>query len=1390
MIEEFVRRLRQNDISLRLDNERLICNAPQGAMTPDLVEELRVNKDAIIAFLKREGEADPSEIRIARAPRDADIPLSFSQESLWFLDQLNPGRTAYNISLRIHTTAEFDDATFQRSLNEVLRRHEILRTQFQNLDGLPKQIIRPPGDVPFAVVDLSGESIESRQRLVDQACQQETATPFRIDQDILIRARVLNLQKADKIILLTVHHIAADATSIDLIVQELFLIYRAFASGQPSPLNEPALQYADFAVWQRGYVGGEATERQLSYWKRQMAGAPAVLELPLDWPRRTGRLFRSSSEAAAITGPLTQRLKNFARSEGASLFMTALAAFQVLLYRCSGQSDVVVGSAISGRRSLELESVVGLFVNTLPLRIDLSGNPSFRDVLLRVREIVLEAHQNQDIPFERLVSELRPPRDAGRNPLFQVFFSFRNRVGEDASTGISSEVLQNDAPKFDLSLSVEEFSHKTKLEIEYCEDLFRRERVVDLLKRLSILLQNIADAPETGIDDLPLFDEADQQAWLAESVQSRVDYDLSRSAYDAVLQAAKLYPQREAVRFASTALTYEQLISRVEMLAQHLWRAGAGPGGVVGICLERSLDLMVALLATLRSGAAFLPLDPGFPSERLAYMVKDASPVVVLTHRPADEILPSSTKTRIYLDDLPEADQSFVPESTERLPTDLAYVIYTSGSTGLPKGVEIPHQALTNFLCSMRDLLDVTPNDAVLAITTISFDIAILELLLPLVCGGRVVLASRDQASDAAELMRLMREEKISLMQATPTTWRLLLEAQWTGDRSLKILCGGEAWSEDLAGALLSRCGSLWNMYGPTETTIWSAARQISRGDRVLIGPPIANTQFMVLGPNGQPQPRYIPGELCIGGTGVARGYHERKDLTEEKFVANQFSHEKDRLYKTGDLVRQLSDGDLEFLGRKDNQVKLRGYRIEPDEIAAVLRLHPAVIEAVVVLYGTEDHNKQLVAYYTSVNGEPIEEDLRSFVRSKLPSYMVPSSVEVLDQLPVTPNGKTDRKALERRIPSARVVASTSIPPRTDAERAIAQTWERFLGIKGLGISDDLFELGAHSMMIVQVIHALNSSFNLRFGVSDIFDNPTVERLAAIAETEHSTPPQDASVVELRQGGTDVPIYFIYSGSVEVTLARALPGDHPVFGVEMRWPLEWREAITANQTALFPKMDEIVDRFVGAISSHAGTGKCVLAGYSFAGVLAFEVARRLSMLGDRIETVVIIDKWLPYPPIHSVAWTGIVNCWKAHPPDKSSFLSSLPTRLVRSSLILCWVVESFVRALASSLWLRPNQLTEFLDEEGIPLRWYLVERLYKEIERHYELKPLDCKGIVLRPEFLDRYGVVEAPAKYLRWGEMFRRGSQDLTVAGDHFSMVRTHARALAQRIAEAIKRS
>jgi surfactin family lipopeptide synthetase A len=1391
MVEHLILNLRQLDVALRLENEQLICDAPQGVMNQDLTEQVRRNKEAIIEFLKSEREPNNTQISIPVVARDIEIPLSFSQESLWFLEQLSPGTSTYNIPVRIRIAATIDAAILQRSLDEIVRRHEALRTRFQFVRGSPTQVIRPPSAVPLEVIDLSAKSPELRIEGVAQLSLAEATRPFRLDQDILLRATLLRLQTEEFVLLLTIHHIVTDASSVDLIFNELFVLYRAFAAETPSPLPEPRIQYADYSVWQRKYLNGEAIDRQLSYWKNQMANAPPVLELPIDFPRTGVRSFKGSVEATSISSQLTTRLKVLGRAGSASLFMTLLAAFQVLLYRCSGQSDIVVGSAISGRKLLELESMVGLFVNSLPLRLDLSGNPSFRQVLSQVREIVLEAYQNQDIPFEKLVQELRPPRDLSRNPLFQVFFSFRSRVGEDTSASISSEIISSETAKFDLSLTVEEFTHGMKAEIEYAE-LFRGERVIDLLKRLTLLLEGIAENADVRVDDIPLIDDQDRQLALVGSHQPDVQFDFGRFVDEVILAGDELKPDHEAMRFGPEVLSYKQLRNRVEEVALHLGTLGVRSNDLVGLCVERSLDLAVGLLGILKSGAAFVPLDPNFPKERLAYMVSDASPVAILMQKRTDDAIPPCAAARLYLDDLPRDNSESESSNAlrkQRRPTDLAYVIYTSGSTGSPKGVEISHRSLMNFLYAMRQELGLTSKDTLLAVTTISFDIAMLELLLPLLVGGRVVLASQEQATNAAELSLLLREQSISVMQATPTTWRLLLAAQWTGDASLKILCGGEPWSEDLADALLSRCGSLWNMYGPTETTIWSAAKRISSGERVLIGPPIANTQFYVLGPNSEPQPIDMPGELYISGSGLARGYHRRPDLTAEKFVANPFGRRgHDHLYRTGDRVRRLPSGDFEFLGRQDSQVKIRGFRVEPDEIAVVLRLYAGITDAVVVVHGSDDFDKRLIAYCTGLDGgRPTDADLRSFLRSKLPNYMIPSSFEFLDRFPVTPNGKIDRKALERRVPTAGKASNVSIPPRSNLEKTIAKTWEKYLGFEGLGVSDDFFDLGAHSLMVVQVIHELNSSYGFRLEVSELFEHPTVAKLSAIIENEQREDRQRPTVVRLRDGGSGVPIYFIYAGPAEIALARAIGEDYPVFGIQLPWRLEWREAVSRNQTERFPTMDELAKLFVDALRSHLDSGTCVIAGYSFAGLLAFEVARRMLAGGDKVDAVIVIDKWLPYPSVSSVVAKNLKDCWTENRHEGVS--RTLAQRSARSALVVSWVIKMLLKRLGfSALWLRPNELTAFLDEDGIPLRWHLVERLYIEIERHYRLEPLDCRGIVIRPEFLDRHGMIRAPDEYLGWRMLFKRGVKSFSVPGDHFSMVREHGRALAQVIGQATK--
>lgn len=815
MVEQLLSMLRSRGIELRLENTKLVCDAPKGAITAALMQQIERDKAEIVRFLQtlddREG---PIGRRAADKSEGTGLPLSFQQESLWFLAQLNPESAAYIIPVKIHVAASVDSDVLQRSLDEIVRRHEALRTYFRTVRGSPVQIVGPPAKAPLTIVDLSTDAGDVRLADAETWCAAEAAKPFRIDQDLLLRAGLLRLAPERHLLLLIVHHIVADATSVDHIVRELRDVYRAFLEGVRDPLPEPALQYADYAVWQREHVATEIIERQLAYWKRQMAGAPSTLELPTDWPRLPGRLSKGSTQKVVIPTALTASLKRLCRNEDASLFMVLLAAFQVLLYRCSGQSDVVVGAAISGRNRAELETVVGLFVNTLPLRSDLSGAPSFRSALSRARETVLGTHENQDVPFETLVKELRPPRAFGQNPLFQAFFSFRNRAGEGSIAAASSELVSNEDAKFDLSLYVDEFVDGMKVEMEYRSDLYRHDRATNLLEGLTRLLESAAGAPETGIEDLPLIDAGEAQRALDQWNRTDVAFDVTRSVDEWIFEAAKLHPDVEAVRFGPNKLTYRQLCEQVDEGAARLRALGVGPDDVVGLCIERSLDLVVGLLAILRTGAAFLPLDPDYPRDRLAYILNDARAAAILTRRRAGEAIFSAALPLVCLDDPLEGRPENAIGSNSarrRRPTDLAYVIYTSGSTGAPKGVEVSHRSLMNFLFAMRRQLGVANKDVVLAVTTISFDIAVLELLLPLFCGARVVIASREQAATGAKLVRLLRTEKISLMQATPTTWRLLLAADWPGSSNLQALCGGNRgrriWPKPCRGGV-ARCGT------------------------------------------------------------------------------------------------------------------------------------------------------------------------------------------------------------------------------------------------------------------------------------------------------------------------------------------------------------------------------------------------------------------------------------------------------------------------------------------------------------------------------------------------------------------------------------------------------
>jgi amino acid adenylation domain-containing protein len=1092
--------LRARDVRCWTEGDRLRLSAPAGALTAELQAELTRRKPEIVAYLKA---AEGAELApgLTRADRAGELPLSFAQERLWFHQRLEPGSIAYNLQANIALPGRPDAARVERALTALVARHEILRTTFAEREGRPVQVIAAaPARVAVAVSDLGGLPVAERGRAAARLASEEVRRPFDLAAGPVFRARLLVGAGASPELLFTQHHIVTDGWSIALLVNELLALY----GGATLPV--PEFQYADFAAWQRESLAGERLDARLAHWRLRLAGAAPFLELPADRPRPPVQTAKGNTLHATLPESLQGAVAALARAEGVTPFMVLLAGFQALLARLTGQSDIVVGTANGNRSLVETEAMFGLFVNTVVLRTDVSGDPRFRELLGRVRRVCLDAFANGDLPFEKLVEHLRPPRDHSRSPLFQVLFVIQNTPLEAltrASEGVAAVVGERDSAAYDLSVYVVDTGRGLRVSLEYNTDLFDDARMARFARQYEELLGAACAAPTARVSELSVLPRAERElllgAWNATGREVAFV-----PVHEQVAAQALLSPDAVALTFEGRDLTYAALDARANRLARRLRSLGVGTEVRVAIALERSLDMVVALLAVLKAGGAYLPLDPAFPPERLAYMLQDADVRVLLTEEGLRAALPAGAAEVICLDSLDLAGESDGPLGLAVDPQQLAYVIYTSGSTGRPKGVQIPHGALANFLASMAEDPGFAAGETLLSVTTLSFDIAGLELYLPLVRGGRVALASRRTAADGTALLETLRATGAGVMQATPATWRLLLEAGWHG-RTLRVLCGGEALPGDLAAELLARGASVHNLYGPTETTIWSTRFQVAEAEAVTpLGRPIANTRVYVLDAHGQPVPIGVPGELHIGGAGLARGYRGRPDLTAERFVPDALSGVPGaRLYKTGDSVRFRADGVLEFLGRNDHQVKVRGHRVEIGEIEAALVEMAAVKAAAVVPSEATPGDVQLVAYVVfGAGGEPTVTELRAALRATLPGYMVPASFVTLDVLPLTPNGKLDRRALASVDAAQRTGAPDPVEPRTDMERLVAGLWMETLGLERVSVHDNFFDIGGHSLLAMRVLARVEAAVGVSLNPRELVFQ-TLEQFAAACD-EHA----------------------------------------------------------------------------------------------------------------------------------------------------------------------------------------------------------------------------------------------------------------------------------------------
>ncbi|MFV8549780.1 amino acid adenylation domain-containing protein, partial [Ralstonia pseudosolanacearum] len=1056
------------------------------------------------AIVRGQGSALPA---ITVADRSGPLPLSFAQQRLWFLAQMEGGREAYHIPVGLRLKGELDEDALRRSLDRIVVRHEALRTRFEVQEGAAVQRTAP-ADVGLTLdwVDLSAEAVPEHQ--LGLQAEAEARAPFDLEQGPLIRGRLVKLGEQEHVLLITMHHIVSDGWSQGVLARELGTLYEAYRAGNADPLPALPIQYADYAVWQRRWLEGAELQRQGAYWEQALAGAPTLLSLPTDRARPAQQDYAGGSVEVVFDEALSAGLRKLSQRHGTTLFMTVLAGWSALLSRLSGQEEVVVGSPVANRTRSEVEGLIGVFVNTLALRVEVGG-ATVSELLGSVKAKVLEAQTHQDLPFEQVVERVRPVRSLSHSPVFQAALLWQNTEALVLELdGLTIEHLADESytAKFDLSLALHEHGGRIAGSLDYATALFDRATVERYLGYLQHLLQAMAADDAAEIGKVSLLPEAERHQQIDGWNRTQAAYASASTLPGLVEAQAARTPEAIAVEHGTSKLSYRELDRQANRLAHRLIAQGVAPDARVGLCVERGLPMVIGVLGILKAGGSYVPLDPSYPRDRLAYMLEDSAPVAMVAQSGTRDRLGDRPVAVVDLDEASwQTEPSHRPEVAGLSSHHAAYVIYTSGSTGRPKGVTVEHRQVVNLLESMRGLLAMTEADRWLAVTTLGFDIAGLELYLPLISGAVVVVLDREASRNAQSLSAALEGSGATVMQATPSTWRLLLESGWSGRPGLKALCGGEALPGELAGRLRARVGRLWNVYGPTETTIWSSAREVDATDAgqgvVPIGRPIANTQMYVLDAYQQPVPLGVTGEIYIGGAGVARGYLNRPELTAERFVVNPFNGEgRERMYRTGDLGRWLPDGSLEYQGRADAQVKLRGFRIELGEIEARLSQCAGVSEAVVALREDVPGEQRLVAYYVSgeanVSDEAIEaQALREQLQASLPEYMVPAAYVRLEQLPLTPNGKLDRKGLPA--PEGQAYASTAYEaPQGEVEQTLAGIWQTLLGVERVGRHDDFFALGGHSLQAVRLVAQVRTQLGAELGLTELFAQPSLSAVA------------------------------------------------------------------------------------------------------------------------------------------------------------------------------------------------------------------------------------------------------------------------------------------------------
>ncbi|CAH2574037.1 Linear gramicidin synthase subunit C [Planktothrix rubescens] len=1234
-VVEFLSYLKSLDIKLWIEEEKLRYQAPKGAMTTEIKAAIAAQKTDILDFLKAaQIPTNTVELEIIPVSRDQDLPLSFAQQRLWFLHQLSPDSHSYNLLEALRLEGTLNLFALEQSLSELIRRHEVLRTTFPMLEGQPIQRIAPSSPVSLPLQDLQDLSTEKQTECLREMAIALSLKPFDLAGEPLAQFTLFKLSSQEYVLLLKMHHIIYDGWSLSIFFGELSQLYAAFVQGLPSPLAELSIQYADFSVWQRQWLTGEVLERQLNYWRGQLTDAPTILELPTDYPRPPIPSFRGDGAVFRLDRGLTQRLKQLSQESETTLFMTLLAAFFVLISRYSGQLDVLVGSPIANRNSSAIEKLMGFFANTLALRGDLSGNPSFLALLERVKQTTLSAYAHQDLPFEMLVERLQLDRDLSRNPLVQVMFSLQNTPQSESSlSGLKIENLPlpiDTKARFDLEVNFWEVSDSLEAVWCYSTDLFAASTITQMGQHFQNLLTAIAANPSLGIFELPMLSDAERHQLLASCNETQTDYSDYKCIHQLFEEQVERTPDAIAVVFEGQQLTYDELNSRANQLAHYLQSLELKLEDKIGVCIERSPLMVIAILAILKAGGAYVPLDIAYPSERLAFMIENVQCPIILTQNHLSDRLPvNNSQKLIDIESKWESIAQYSPANitSKVTPNNLAYIIYTSGSTGTPKGTEVIHRNIIGFIFGV-DYVQLDAHQIWLQHSSISWDAFTLELWTPLLFGGRCVLYPGNVITPE-NLSKIIKEEGVNILWLTCALFNLMIDTMPESLLGVKqLITGGETLSvaHIRRGLALLPETQIINGYGPSECTVFTCCYPISKQldenlASIPIGKPIGDRKVYLLDRNLQPVPVGVSGEIHVGGASVARGYLNQLALTREKFISNPFLA-GDTLYKTGDLARYLPDGNIEYIGRIDNQVKIRGFRVELGEIEAVISQNEDIQSVCVIVREDNPGDKRLVAYIVPKLGVTMtSEDFRQFLTHKLPGYMVPSAFVMLEFLPLTANGKIDRRAL--KAPSNTSDSDRFIEARSQLELSLVQIWSKVLKIDKIGVRDNFFDLGGHSLLAPYLTTQIKEQFGKEIALTALFQNPTIEQLATIIQSD-SDNSSESCLVPIQANGSKPPFFCVPGAGGRpfyfYHLGRYLGKDQPFYSFEND---------LYQQFGAITQIEAIASIYIQAMQDLQPQGPYFLGGHSYGGNVVFEMAQQLVKQGQKVALLAIIDSSAP-----------------------------------------------------------------------------------------------------------------------------------------------------------------